>query len=121
MVEVVRKRIAPKGPARPVAYAPRRFPDKQNSPPLLDDDTTVKLSDLRHAARYEHVANLVDLLFRRVGAGWTRSMAADAAPGAARAVADILGWDEARMAGEVAAYRDHLAREHAFRGVVETK
>jgi len=121
MVEVVRKRVAPTGPARPVAYAPRRFPDKQNSPPLLDDDTTVKLSDLRHAVRYEHVANLVDLLFRRVGAGWTRSMAADAAPSAARAVADILGWDEARIAGEVAAYRDHLAREHAFRGVVETK
>jgi glycerol-3-phosphate dehydrogenase len=48
-------------------------------------------------------------------------MAADAAPSAARAVADILGWDEARIAGEVAAYRDHLAREHAFRGVVETK
>jgi glycerol-3-phosphate dehydrogenase len=117
LVEVVRQRIAPMGPQRPVSYAARRFPDKQNSPPLLEDDTTVKLSDLRHAVRYEHVTDLVDLLFRRVGAGWTRTMAADAAPSAARAVADILGWDDARIAAEVAAYRNHLAREHAFRSV----
>ena len=115
MVEAVRGKIAPNGPEQPVSYAARRFPENQNSPPLLDDYTAIKLSDLRHAAEHEDVTNLVDLLFRRVGAGWTESMAADASRKAAETVADILGWDEGRVAAEVAAYRDHLRQQHALR------
>ena len=114
MVEAVRGKIAPNGPEQPVSYGARRFPENQNSPPLLDDYTAIKLSDLRHAAQHEDVTNLVDLLFRRVGAGWTQSMAADAARKAADTVADILGWDEGRVAAEVAAYRDHLRQQHAL-------
>ena len=115
MVEAVRGKIAPNGPEQPVSYAARRFPENQNSPPLLDDYTAIKLSDLRHAAEHEDVTNLVDLLFRRVGAGWTQSMAADASRKAAETVADILGWDEGRVAAEIAAYRDHLRQQHALR------
>ena len=63
------------------------------------------------------VVDLVDLLFRRVGLGWTRSMAADASRKCAEAVCDILGWDAARVDAEVAAYADHLDRQHAFRPV----
>ncbi len=115
MVKAVRTKIAPKRSVQPVSYEARRFPENQNSPPLLDDYTSIKLADLRHAASHEHVTNLVDLLFRRVGAGWTKSMAAGASQRAADAVSDILGWDEGRIAAEVAAYRDYLKRQHALR------
>jgi glycerol-3-phosphate dehydrogenase len=73
------------------------------------------MSDLRYAAEHEQVENLVDLLFRRAGAGWTRGMAAAEADKAAEAVAGVLGWDDTRIAAEVAAYRDYLRRQHAFR------
>jgi hypothetical protein len=42
-------------------------------------------------------------------------MAADASRKAADTVADILGWDEGRVAAEIAAYRDHLRQQHALR------
>ena len=43
-------------------------------------------------------------------------MASQAAPVAARIMGETLGWDEARVAAEIAAYRAHLARHHAFPG-----
>jgi glycerol-3-phosphate dehydrogenase len=116
VVEAVRGAVAPSGAARDVSYAPRRFPENQNSPPLLMDDPAVKLSDLRFAVEREQAINLVDLLFRRVGAGWTRDMASQAAPVAARIMGETLGWDEARVGAEIAAYHAHLARQHAFPG-----
>jgi glycerol-3-phosphate dehydrogenase len=96
-----------------LSYAAQRFPEDQNSPSLLQDDTTVKMADLRYAAQHEHVTSLVDLLFRRVHAGWTAGMAAVEAESAARAVADILGWDEAEMENQVREYRSYLARQHS--------
>ncbi|HLI12074.1 MAG TPA: FAD-dependent oxidoreductase [Alphaproteobacteria bacterium] len=112
IARVVARRIAPSRPAQALSYAAHLYPDNQNSPTLLDDDTTVKLADLRAAAAREHVTNLADLLFRRTGAGWTATMGAEAATRAAEAVADLLGWDQARIAREVASYREYLARNH---------
>jgi glycerol-3-phosphate dehydrogenase len=118
-VEVARavaRRIKPSRPPQTLSYAARRYPENQNSPPLLDDDTTVKLADLQFAAEREHATNLVDLLFRRTGAGWTASMAGRTAERAAAAVAGVLGWDDVRVAKEVADYRDYLARNHLTTG-----
>jgi glycerol-3-phosphate dehydrogenase len=117
VAKAVGAKLKPTGRAQPVSYAPRPFPDDQNSPPLLEDYTSIKLSDLRHAAQHEQVTNLVDLLFRRVGAGWTKTMAAEASRTAAETVADILGWDEGRMNAEIAGYRNHLAQQHRLRGI----
>jgi glycerol-3-phosphate dehydrogenase len=112
LTRVVQDRLAPTRKPAPTSFAAPSFPENQNSPPLLDDYTDIKISDLRHAAAYEHVSNLSDLLFRRVGAGWTSTMSVSAADKAAKSVADILGWDEARIASEVAAYRLYLAQNH---------
>ncbi len=112
----VRRRLPPSGEPQALSYAARLYPENQNSPPLLDDWTQVKLADLRTAAEREHATSLADLLFRRTGAGWTASMAAAAAPRAAEAVADILGWDEARIAAEVVEYRTYVARNHLLGG-----
>lgn len=113
-VEAVAARVRPSRAARPIDYNARLFPQQQNSPPLLDDYTGIKLADLEHAAQREQVTSLVDLMFRRIGAGWTRTMGYDAAPRAAEVVADVLGWDRARIDTEVKAYRDYLARMHKF-------
>jgi glycerol-3-phosphate dehydrogenase len=117
MVKAVRAKLQPCGAERPVSYAARTFPENQNSPPLLEEDTAVKLSDLRYAAEHEHATSLVDLLFRRAGVGWSKSMGAEAARKAAEAVAGTLGWDEARVEAEVMAYHGHLARQHTLRGL----
>ena len=110
--EAVRKRIEPSGAPRSLSYAAKTFPENQNSPPLVDDHPTISLADLRYAAEHEQPVNLVDLLFRRTGVGWTATMGRDAASKAAETVADIMGWDEDRVRREVAAYRAHLARMH---------
>ena len=112
LCRAVAGRVAPSRSQQPLSFAARRFPDRQNSPPLLDHWTEAKLADVAYAAKHEQPVTLVDLLFRRLGVGWTQSMGLEAAEAAARAAAAELGWDEARLAAEVTAYKDHLRREH---------
>jgi glycerol-3-phosphate dehydrogenase len=112
LTALVARKLEPSRSPQAPSYAARTFPDNQNSPPLLDDDPSIKLSDLKFAARHEHAANLTDLMFRRVGAGWTAGMGYAAAEKAAEAVAAELGWDRQRMMDEVRDYRAHL--EHFF-------
>jgi glycerol-3-phosphate dehydrogenase len=71
-----------------------------------------------HGARHEMVVTLVDLLARRtrahlMDARSTLRAAAVIAP----LVADDLGWDDARVAAEVAAYRDLVERELSAAGL----
>ncbi|MFN0044584.1 MAG: FAD-dependent oxidoreductase [Alphaproteobacteria bacterium] len=109
---IVARRLRPSGAPRPLSHAARRFPENQNSPPLLASDAEVKLSDLRHAAANERPAHLVDVLFRRTGLSWRTPVNDDGARRAAEAIADILGWDEARIADEVALYGEYVRRFH---------
>lgn len=110
MAALLASKLKPsRAPQRP-SYAAWKFPDNQNSPPLLGDDTSIKLSDLEFAARDQHATSLIDLLFRRVGAGWTATMGHDAAEKAAQAVAATMGWDAERTATEIRNYRADLVR-----------
>ncbi|BBK43332.1 FAD-dependent oxidoreductase [Allostella vacuolata] len=108
----VAARMPPSAAPQPLSYAARSLPDEPGSPALLNHRPGVTIAQLRHAAMTEQPNDLVDLLFRRVGLGWGETMARDGAGPAARAVADILGWDEDRIAREVAGYRDYLERMH---------
>ena len=114
LTAIVARKLAPSRPPQAPSYAAAKFPENQNSPPLLDDDTSIKLSDLQHAARHEHATSLIDVLFRRVGAGWTATMGADAAERAAKAVAEVMGWDANRVAQEIRDYRAHLERTYGY-------
>jgi hypothetical protein len=58
------------------------------------------------------VTNLIDLLFHRVEAGWSRTMAHGNAREAARGIADILGWHEEQIEAEVRRYHSHLEARH---------
>ena len=108
----VTARITPSGKAREPSYAARSFPEAAASPALVNHWSGATLADLRHAAEHEYPVSLADLLFRRVGAGWTETMAREGAHGAAAAAADILGWDGARIEREVSEYHELIARLH---------
>lgn len=108
----VQAAVKPSGAPKELDYRPRKFPDNPSSPALLNHYPQIKLSDLRHAAQHEQPQNLVDLMFRRVGAGWTETQGREGARKAAETVADILGWDEARIQKEADGYVAYLARSH---------
>ncbi len=108
LAALVGSKLKPSRAPRGVSYAASKFPENQNSPPLLDDDTSIKVSDLQYAAQHQHGTNLIDLLFRRVGAGWSPTMGYAAAERAADAVAATMGWDRERVEREIRLYRAHL-------------
>lgn len=95
----VSRRVRPTGTAARLSYAARLLPT--NGAQIGG----VSVASLRAAAQTEHVRSLQDLMFRRVNMGWQADMGLPAARQVAEAVADILGWDSARIEAEVAAYR----------------
>ena len=121
--DILTKRIAqkvrPSGTPGALSFAAGKFPDNTNSPAIDDDWPEATFADLRHAAAHEMPGDLIDLLFRRSGNGWTASMAAPMAEDAAREVAAEMGWDEARIETEAKAYRAHVARNHLWHGAAD--
>jgi len=101
----------PSGKPMQLSFLPPQLPASSSVPPINSRIPTLTLASLRHAAATEHVVNLIDLLFRRVNLGWGDDMGTSLAHDAARAVSDILGWDEMRIALEVERYRAYLV-EH---------
>jgi glycerol-3-phosphate dehydrogenase len=112
LVKRVRAKLRPSGTPVPVTYTSESFPDNTNAPPLVSDCPNITTATLRHVAEREHPDHLVDILFRRTGLGWRTRVPEEAARRAAETVADILGWDEARIAQETAAYRAHVRAQH---------
>jgi len=113
--DAVKRKVAPSGRAGTISYRAKLFPSSPESPALLNHWPSVSIADLRYCAEYEQPTNLVDLLFRRVGVGWTETMAREGARVAAEAVADILQWDSSRVDKEVADYLDYTANIHGYR------
>ena len=112
LLAAVRSRIPPNGSPGAPSYAAHLAPGREASPALQNDDDRVRIADLRDAAEHEQVTSLVDLLARRTGVVWTERQGREAARTAADAVADLLGWDEARVEREVEAYQAYLAHTH---------
>jgi glycerol-3-phosphate dehydrogenase len=112
----VAQRVRPSGTPGKLSFAASRYPDDTNSPAIDDAWPESTFADLSHAVAHELPADLVDLLFRRTGNGWTASMGAPMAEQAARQIAEQMGWDEARIQAEAKAYRDYVARNHLWHG-----
>jgi len=100
-------KIRPSGRARALDHGARLLPE---GGPVIGG---VPVASLRAAAQQEHVRTLVDLMFRRVNMGWQPDMGLPHAQSVATEVADILGWDQARIDREVAAYRRFVAENFA--------
>ena len=67
---------------------------------------------LRHVAEREAPAHLVDILYRRNDLGWRTLLAPDAVRRAAEGVADVLGWDEMRVAKEIDDFQAYVRAQH---------
>jgi glycerol-3-phosphate dehydrogenase len=85
--------------------------------PLGPDIELVRAGEVDWAVRCEGAATLEDFLYRRARVAWydpaVRSAVAEPA---ARRMAAILAWDEARVASEIAAVRERMAQERSFTG-----
>jgi glycerol-3-phosphate dehydrogenase len=115
LVEYVSRRIAPSRSVAAPDYRPAKFPECTNSPALVAGNSSVKLSDLRHAVSVERARTLSDVLLRRVGMGWDCKFSDDELARAADVVGSELGWDDARKANEIASFQaeiGHLFRPH---------
>lgn len=103
----IARRIDPSAKPRSLSYGAKLAPVTEA--PMA----AVPIEALRYGAAKEHAVTLIDLLFRRVALGWSPGMGVREAQTAAEAVADVLGWDQARIAAEVDAYfafvTDHFA------------
>ena len=113
--DAVARSVAPTGTPGEISYRAKCFPAAEPSPHLLNTWDGARIADLRHAAEHEQPVNLVDLLFRRVGAGWTESMAREGARTAAEAVADILDWSPRQVDAQVEQYLNHINERHHCR------
>lgn len=112
VVAAVKSRLKPSQAERTPSYAAARFPENQNSPPVVPHNPEVKLADLRHSAEHEHPVGLVDLLYRRTRLGWTGSIPMKSVEAAAKAVAGPLGWNETRQEMEVATFQAYVEAYH---------
>ena len=82
----------------------------ENGDERVDDELPYTIGELRYAARSEMACTLGDLLIRRTHLAFeTRDHGAAAAMRAARAVAEILGWDAATRDRAVDQYEHEAA------------
>lgn len=68
------------------------------------------LAQVAYAVEREEAVTLGDALLRRLPVGWSKCHAFDGAERSARVMAARLGWDDARVAAEVAAYARDVRR-----------
>ncbi|MGH6953627.1 MAG: FAD-dependent oxidoreductase, partial [Alphaproteobacteria bacterium] len=87
----VARRLSPSGRPKELSYAAKPFHEAGASPALLNHWPEAKLAHLSHTAAEEDPVTLADLLFRRVGAGWTETMGREGARLAAETVSDAMG------------------------------
>lgn len=108
----LRRVLSPSRPAATPSYAARPLPADPASPPVTNRADGPRIADIRRAVREEQAVSLVDVMYRRIGEGWSPGLGLDSAPLVARILGEECGWGEARIAEEVAAYRDHVRHLH---------
>jgi glycerol-3-phosphate dehydrogenase len=87
--------------------------------PVVEDGPVDLLAEVVHAARHEQARSVGDALLRRTRLGLTAARGVTdpaTAERVARAMAGELGWDDARVAAELEAWRAESAAE----GIVRT-
>jgi glycerol-3-phosphate dehydrogenase len=75
------------------------------------------LAQVAYAAREEMAVTLGDALLRRTGIGFGPRQGLDGLPSAAHVMTSVLGWDAAREAAEMEAYRLEIEPMRRFASV----
>ena len=83
---------------------------------ILDEELGLTAAEVYWAVRGEMALTLTDALVRRLGLTYTTPDSGLAAAGrVAEIMANILGWDRARIEREMATYLEYVQRERDFR------
>ena len=106
--------IKPRRPAAEPSYGATAIPSDPDSPRLLNHDPAVRIADVRRGVREEHACTLVDVMFRRTGAGWSQTMGREGALVAAQIVGKELGWSPERVEKEAQDYVAFLERQYSL-------
>ena len=112
----VRPRLEPARKSATLQHRARSYPDNQNSPQLLHQYPEIKQSHVAFAAEHELPQSLIDIMFRRVGAGWTPTLGVEGVEAAAVIAGKILGWDDERRNQEIDNYLDFLRQSYRWKG-----
>lgn len=112
----VSPRVDPSGSRREVERPDRGFAENTNARPLVDTEHGRRLTEAHvvACARDEAPVDLTDLMVRRLGLTWSAEQGRETARGVAELAAPVLGWDSARVAGEVEAYHRYLNKVHGM-------
>ena len=117
IVGAVRKRVEPSGRKGELSYSGRNFPLNADSPPLSNDDASIRLADLQAVAREEMPETLADILFRRLPVGYRADMGRSVLRRAAEEVAVPMGWSADDVEREIEDYLDAVGHLHASHDV----
>jgi len=120
LLAAVANRVTPSLPPQSLSWQTMLAPHGACGSSILPDCPYLGVKDLVQCARDEYVVHLADLMFRRSGLAWSRSMGSDKAEEIATAVAATLGWDKSRITQEVQAYRAHLQKFHLLMDAPQT-
>ena len=116
VLDTIAKRLPPSAPPGRIDFAPYRFSTGENSPPILADEPEVRVSDIEFGVLKEHAQSLTDVLLRRTGLAWRRTLTRREAESAAGIVAPLLDWskDEKRLqVEEFLAFQETVFRRPA--------
>ena len=105
----IRSQLPPSRTSGKADFTARHFPENPNSPPLLPGDSSVKLSDLAHAATCEHATNLSEILIARTGLIYAHHLTRQDIQRAAAAVSVHLGWDSDETQRQIEMFQTRLA------------
>lgn len=111
-VDTIKRNLDPSGTPAKLSYAARPLGMDSESPYLGSAETGFRLADVERAVTEEHAQTLTDILFRRLGAGWSASMGRELAEPVARILGKHRNWDAQRVDEEARAYLAYL--EHQY-------
>ena len=112
----VRKRLKPRRAAQSPDFSARLPPVNDNSPFLMADDKTIRLSDIQHAVVDEQARTLMDILYRRTGLGWRHRFTDEQIGRAASVLAVELGLSPQQREDAIIAFQLDHERLFGVRG-----
>ncbi len=108
LLGAISSRVAPSGSPQDLNFQWLNSAGEQNVPWIESDAFSVSRAAVKRCAREEQSRSLVDLLMRRLGAGWSSDQGLALARPVAEAASAEIGWSKARIDAEVQAYERHL-------------
>ncbi len=104
----LRAALEPQGIPTVLDYAPH-LPLEDTNSARITPEIGYTLDDVRRAVRHEHARTLMDVLYRRSGAGLRHEFSEDELTRVADVMAEELDWPDAQVAAEIYRFKQQTA------------